>query len=36
VEFLFRNPRAEVQQLLDERHPGDYFVFNFCDEPKRW
>uniref|UniRef100_H3GTU2 Phosphatase tensin-type domain-containing protein n=1 Tax=Phytophthora ramorum TaxID=164328 RepID=H3GTU2_PHYRM len=35
VEFLFRNPRSEVQQFLDERHAGDYFVFNFCDEPKR-
>ncbi|KAK1947476.1 Phosphatidylinositol 3 [Phytophthora citrophthora] len=35
VEFLFRNPRSEVQQFLEERHSGDYFVFNFCDEPKR-
>ncbi|KAE8981456.1 hypothetical protein PR003_g24781 [Phytophthora rubi] len=35
VEFLFRNPRSEVLQFLDERHGGDYFVFNFCDEPNR-
>eukprot|EP00644_Phytophthora_capsici_P013496 jgi/Phyca11/528394/estExt2_fgenesh1_pm.C_PHYCAscaffold_290089 len=35
VEFLFRNPRSEVQQFLEHRHSGDYFVFNFCDEPKR-
>ncbi|OWZ23689.1 Phosphatidylinositol-3,4,5-trisphosphate 3-phosphatase [Phytophthora megakarya] len=35
VEFLFRNPRSEVQQFLDKRHAGDYFVYNFCDEPNR-
>ncbi|RLN64510.1 hypothetical protein BBJ29_001099 [Phytophthora kernoviae] len=35
VEFLFRNPRSEVQEFLDERHADNYFVFNFCDEPKR-
>ncbi|TDH68530.1 hypothetical protein CCR75_001433 [Bremia lactucae] len=35
MEFLFRNPRSEVQQLLDERHDGNYFVYNFCDESKR-
>uniref|UniRef100_A0AAV1UPR0 Phosphatidylinositol-3,4,5-trisphosphate 3-phosphatase n=1 Tax=Peronospora matthiolae TaxID=2874970 RepID=A0AAV1UPR0_9STRA len=35
VELLFRNSREEVQSFLEERHAGDYFVFNFCDEPKR-
>ncbi|CAI5746870.1 unnamed protein product [Peronospora destructor] len=35
VERLFRNPRSEVQLFLEEHHPDNYFVFNFCDEPKR-
>ncbi|ETI33840.1 hypothetical protein F441_19354 [Phytophthora nicotianae CJ01A1] len=35
VELLFRNPRSEVQQFLEERHGGDYFVYNFCDGPNR-
>lgn len=35
VEYLFRNPRSEVLEFLEERHQGNYFVFNFCDEPKR-
>lgn len=32
---MFRNPRGEVQRLLEERHAGRYFVYNFCDEPRR-
>ncbi|KAI9911203.1 hypothetical protein PsorP6_009399 [Peronosclerospora sorghi] len=35
VELLYRNPRSEVRLFLEERHAGDYFVFNFCSEPKR-
>ncbi|CAH0515456.1 unnamed protein product [Peronospora belbahrii] len=35
VEGLFRNPRSQVRSLLEERHGDNYFVFNFCDEPKR-
>lgn len=35
LESLFRNPRVEVQQFLNQRHGDDYFVYNFCDEPKR-
>ncbi|CAH0488760.1 unnamed protein product [Peronospora farinosa] len=35
VECLFRNPRSEVQLFLEKHHSENYFVFNFCDEPKR-
>lgn len=35
IDGLFRNPRAEIVRLLEERHAGHYHVYNFCDERKR-
>ena len=35
LEHMYRNPRLEIKRFLEERHPGNYFVFNFCVEPGR-
>ena len=29
LEHMYRNPRLEIKRFLEERHPGNYFVFNF-------
>ncbi|CEG37447.1 phosphatidylinositol-trisphosphate 3-phosphatase and dual-specificity protein phosphatase pten [Plasmopara halstedii] len=34
-ESLFRNSRLDVQIFLNKRHDDNYYVYNFCDEPKR-
>lgn len=36
VEFTYRNPRSEVVRFLEDRHAGNYFVYNFCAEEERW
>ncbi|GAB9462767.1 hypothetical protein Gpo141_00000250 [Globisporangium polare] len=35
VEFTYRNPRSEVVRFLEDRHAGNYFVYNFCAEEER-
>ena len=35
MEHIWRNPRLEVKRFLEEKHPGNYFMFNFCVEPGR-
>lgn len=35
VEHIYRNPRSEVQRLLDKYHEGHYKVYNFTNEPGR-
>lgn len=35
IEHLYRNPRTEVQRLLDKYHANQYKVYNFASEPGR-
>jgi phosphatidylinositol-3,4,5-trisphosphate 3-phosphatase and dual-specificity protein phosphatase PTEN len=35
LEHMYRNPRLEIKRFLEERHHGNYFMFNFCVEPGR-
>lgn len=35
IEHLYRNPRYEIRRYLDQYHPENYKVFNFCCEPGR-
>ena len=35
IEHLYRNPRYEIRRFLEERHAGNYKMFNFCCEPGR-
>ena len=35
LEHIYRNPRYEIRRFLDERHPDQYKMFNFCCEPGR-
>ncbi|CAN0364198.1 unnamed protein product, partial [Laminaria digitata] len=35
VEHIYRNPRTEVQRLLDTYHESKYKVYNFASEPGR-
>ncbi|CAM9160190.1 unnamed protein product [Ascophyllum nodosum] len=35
VEHIYRNPRMEVQRLLDKYHEHRYKVYNFTNEPGR-
>ncbi|CAM9304257.1 unnamed protein product [Ectocarpus fasciculatus] len=35
VEHIYRNPRTEVQRLLEKYHRGHYKVYNFANEPGR-
>ncbi|PNG99774.1 Phosphatidylinositol 3,4,5-trisphosphate 3-phosphatase TPTE2, partial [Tetrabaena socialis] len=32
LSSLYRNPAAKVVRLLEERHPGQYKVYNLCVE----
>ena len=31
-ESFYRNPFSEVKKFLDEKHKGNYFVYNLCSE----
>lgn len=35
AEHIYRNPRTEVQRLLEKYHRGHYKVYNFANEPGR-
>lgn len=35
AEHLYRNPRTEVQRLLDKYHKEHYKVYNFANEAGR-
>lgn len=35
AEHIYRNPRTEVQRLLEKYHSGRYKVYNFANEPGR-
>lgn len=35
AEHIYRNPRTEVQRLLDKYHKEHYKVYNFANEAGR-
>lgn len=35
AEHIYRNPRTEVQRLLDKYHKDHYKVYNFANEAGR-
>ena len=35
LEHIYRNPRYEIRRFMDEKHDGNYKMYNFCCEPGR-